>query len=119
MGAWGQGIFENTLAAEVRDGIIAPLKSSVESYFTNLPNQMDVITFEEELDGDILPRIAMILALCDSCQGTPPSLTDVRHWHEKYLTLFNNLKSGSEERKRIVESIFEQLEQLASQFGQN
>jgi hypothetical protein len=39
MGVWGQSIFANDLAADVRDGVVSPLRQFVEDYFAALPDR--------------------------------------------------------------------------------
>jgi hypothetical protein len=40
MGVCSQSIFANDLAADVRDGVVGPLRHFVEDYFSALPDQI-------------------------------------------------------------------------------
>jgi hypothetical protein len=113
MGAWGSGIFANDLAADVRDAVVAPLKQFVAEYFTEHDTDISLEEFEEEVMGEVLPRLAMILALCENCQAVPPEFEDVQHWHERYGMVEAASGESFPDYHEEVEQVFARLRRVA------
>jgi hypothetical protein len=113
MGAWGSGIFANDLAADVRDGVVTPLKQFVAEYFTEHDTDISLEEFEEEVMGEVLPRLAMILALCENCQAVPPEFEDVQRWHERYVMLEAATGESDPDYREEVEQVFARLRRVA------
>jgi hypothetical protein len=119
MGAWGHRIFDNDLAADVRDGLVAPLKEYVAEYFATTSEQISLEDFEEEIMGEVLPRVALLLALCEHCGGVPPLAEEVSHWHVQYQQQEASVGESDEAYHQEAEQVFVRLEQLAQDFHQN
>jgi predicted trehalose synthase len=112
MGAWGSGIFANDLAADVRDAVVTPLRQFVAEYFTEHDTDISLEEFEEEVMGEVLPRLAMILALCEDCQAIPPQSDDVQRWHERYGRLEAASGESDPDYREEVEQLFARLKRV-------
>jgi Domain of unknown function (DUF4259) len=113
MGLWGTSIFANDLAADVRDGVVYPLRQFVRDYFATVPDHISLEDFEEDMMGEVIPRLALIAVLCEQCQAVPPPLEDVQTWGEQYRAQDAAVGESPEEYRIEVEELFGRLERLA------
>jgi hypothetical protein len=75
--------------------------------------QIALEDFEEDMMGEVIPRLALIAALCEQCQALPPALEEVQTWHEQYRTQDAGVGGSPEEYRIEVEELFGRLEHLA------
>ncbi len=91
----------------------------------------EVISDDERLapdeDGEslLMPSMAILAMLCESCGASPPRLAVVKQWHDKYVAAFDagidrmNPPPGFKvSRRRVIDNTFRWLESLAESYYQ-
>ena len=78
---------------------------------------------DEGGEGELMPSVAMLVVLCQHCDGPSPQVDQVRQWRERYLEIYgdqiNDLASAPDfkvERRNVIVTTFNQLEELARKF---
>jgi hypothetical protein len=119
MGTWGSGNFDNDAAGDYRDSTTFQLIGKIEECFES---EMGY-DLDEGGEGELMPSVAMLVVLCQHCDGPPPQVDQVRQWRERYLEIYddqiNDLASAPDfkvERRNVIVTTFNQLEELARKF---
>jgi hypothetical protein len=78
---------------------------------------------EEDGESLLMPSLAILAMLCESCGASPPRQSVVKQWHEKYLAAFDAGFAGTNpppdlmpDRRRVIENTFRWLESLAESY---
>src|SRR5262245_55153442 len=88
MGTWGSGNFDGDAPSDVRDTFVRETAERI---------QRELFAAETDIyaaDGQIMPWIAMLQAICDQCGGHPPRPHAIARWQARYLELFEIAAKG-------------------------
>ena len=121
MGEWTEDNFGNEGARDYLSMMTSKLVATVK----------EVISDDERLQPDedgeslLMPSIEILALLCERCGASPPRLSVVKQWHEKYLAAFDAGINGMDpppglaaNRRRVIENTFRWLESLAESYYQ-
>ena len=80
---------------------------------------------DEDGESLLMPSIEILALLCERCGASPPRLSVVKQWHEKYLAAFDAGIGAMDpphglvpNRRRVIENTFRWLESLAESYYQ-
>src|SRR4051794_8207426 len=113
MGTWGHGNFQSDDACDLRDTFVRNLVGRIGKLFQS--KKLDIFKAEAEL----MPWLAILVAVCDRCKGHPPRPHIVSDWKRQYLEIFNSkIKDIARadhipKRRRVIRSTFAKLEKIA------
>jgi len=121
MGEWTEDNFGNEGARDYLSMMTSKLVATVKEVMS------DDERLEPDEDGEslLMPSIEILALLCERCGASPPRLSVVKQWHEKYLAAFDAGFAGMDpppdlepERRRVIENTFRWLESLAESYYQ-
>jgi|SRR6185437_6367962 len=92
MGTWGVGIFENDAALDFINAEIGRHVRAIEEIFADDTR----LRLDEDAEGELMPRIELLVLLCEHCNGALPDNLDIRAWKARYLTMFDEQIDGLE-----------------------
>ena len=116
MGRWGAGTFQSDAALDFINTEIDRHVSAIEEIFSDAPRF--------RLDEELIPRIEILLALCDRCHGVLQENVDIASWKTHYLAMYDEQIDGLEptddlkqQRRAVIADTFDRLiEQHAAQW---
>ena len=121
MGEWTEDNFGNEGARDYLSMMTSKLVATVKEVMS------DDDRLEPDEDGEslLMPSIEILALLCERCGASPPRLSVVKQWHEKYLAAFDAGFTGMNpppglvaDRRRVIENTFRWLESLAESYYQ-
>lgn len=112
MSAWGANTFQNDAALDFINEEIDRHISAIEDVFAD----EDRFALDEGAEGELMPRVEILLLLCEHCGRALPEKLDPATWKARYLAMYDEQIDGlepSEELKRqrraIIEATFDRL----------
>jgi hypothetical protein len=123
VGTWGQGNFENDAALDFVDQEIDRHVAAIEAIF----NDNGRFRLDEDAEGELIPRIAILTLLCGQCGGgfNPHHEPDVSAWKVRYLEMYDDQVDGMEpggdfkqQRRAVIADTFDTLIRLQQQWRQ-
>lgn len=113
MGTWGPGNFDGDSPCDIRDSFVREVVHRVGKQFQN--TKFDIFKAEDE----VMPWLAILVAVCERCQGHPPPPHIVSQWKRRYLETFDaQIKeiAGDDfasQRRKVVKSTLDKLLRLS------
>ena len=116
MGEWTEDNFGNEGARDYLSMMTSKLVATIKEVMS------DDDRLEPDEDGEslLMPSIEILALLCERCGASPPRLSVVKQWHEKYIAAFDAGIAGMNpppglvtNRRRVIENTFRYLENLA------
>ena len=99
MGTWEPGTFDNDAALDFINEEIDRHISAIEAIFAD----GERFCLDEDAEGELMPRVEILILLCESCHGVLPEELDSGRWKAQYLEMYDDQINGlepSEEYKR-------------------
>jgi len=120
MGTWGAGTFQNDAALDFINTEIDCHVGAIEKIFSDESRY----SLDEDAEGELMPRIEILLALCERCHGVLHEDMDIAAWKTRYLAMYDEQIDGMEpgddlkqQRRTVIVDTFDQLvEQHAAQW---
>ncbi|MCG8349812.1 MAG: DUF4259 domain-containing protein [Chloroflexales bacterium] len=119
MGTWGSGNFENDGAGDYRDSITYQLIDKVEACFEH----EEGYALDEGGEAELMPSVAMLVVLCEHCDGIPPAEAVAQTWKRTYLQIYDDQiedlapnPAFRAERRKVIEATFDRLIAIAHSF---
>ncbi len=113
MGTWGPGNFDGDSPCDIRDSFVREVVHRVGKQLKN--TKLDIFKAEDE----VMPWLAILVAVCERCQGHPPRPHIVSQWKRRYLETFDaqieEIAGGdfASQRRNVVKSTFDKLLRLS------
>ncbi|HEV2236142.1 MAG TPA: DUF4259 domain-containing protein [Ktedonobacterales bacterium] len=112
MGTWGPGNFENDAALDfVGDEIDRHVRAIYEVFADHQRFRLD-----EDAEGEVLPRIAILSFLCEHCGGILAKDVDAVAWKARYLEMYDGMidemapdADYKEQRRAVIVATFDKL----------
>src|SRR5690348_5779837 len=86
MGTWGAGTFQHDAALDFINTEIDRHVSVIENIFED----ESLFHIDDDAEGELMPRIEILLALCDRCHGVLGEHMDIAAWKARYLALYDD-----------------------------
>lgn len=83
MGTWGTGTFQNDAALDFINVEVDRHISAIEEIFRDEAR----FNLDEDAEGELMPRIEILLALCERCHGVLQKNMDIAAWKARYLAM--------------------------------
>ena len=121
MGEWTEDNFGNEGARDYLSMMTSKLVATIKEVMS------DDERLEPGEDGEslLMPSVEILALLCERCGASPPRLSVVKQWHEKYLAAFDAGFAGMDpptdlapDRRRVIENTFRWLESLSESYYQ-
>lgn len=115
----GPGNFDTVGALVTADQYVDEMLLSIDEIF----DTGDEAAPDRRGESELMPTIAMLIALCTECQDCPVEPAEVQQWRSEYLTRFD-ARGGQlfgdpasfAARRRVIEETFSRLEALSCRF---
>src|SRR5690242_4801696 len=112
MGTWGADTFQNDAALDFINTELDRHVSAIEELFRDESR----FHLDEDAEGELMPRIEILLALCDRCHGVLQEDIDIAAWKARYLVMYDEQIDGMEpgddlkqQRRAVIADTFDQL----------
>jgi cytochrome P450 len=112
MGTWGTGNFENDAALDFINMEVDRHVSAIEDIFSD----EERFRLDEDAEGELIPRVEMLLALCGHCGGVLQEKLDTAAWKARYLAMYDDQIDGMEptdgykkQRRAVIADTFDRL----------
>lgn len=120
MGTWGAGTFQNDAALDFINIEVDRHIAAIEAIFADESR----FRLDEDAEGELMPRIEILLALCERCHGVLQENVDIAVWKVHYLAMYDEqiddlepTDDYKEQRRAVIASTFDRLiEQHATQW---
>lgn len=120
MSTWGAGTFQNDAALDFINTEIDRHISTIEKIFGDESR----FHLDEDAEGELMPRIEILLALCERCHGVLKEHVDFAVWKMRYLTMYDDEIDGmvrtdnlKQQRRAVIVDTFDRLiQQHAAQW---
>jgi hypothetical protein len=87
VGTWGPGNFENDAALDFIDRELDRHVRAIEAIFADGQR----FCLDEDAEGELMPRVAIIALLCEHSAGVLDTPVDViRAWKARYLDMYDD-----------------------------
>lgn len=112
MSTWGASTFQNDAALDFINAEIDRHVSAIEEIFG------DELRFnlDEDVEGELMPRVEILIALCERCHGVLQENMDIAAWKARYLTMYDEQINGMEpsddlkqQRRAVIADTFDRL----------
>ncbi len=111
-GTWGAGTFENDAALDFINAEFDRHVGAIEGIFSDEARFL----LDEDAEGELMPRIEILLALCEHCHGVLQENMDIAAWKARYLAMYDeqidDLEPTSDyklQRRAVIASTFDRL----------
>lgn len=112
MGTWGAGTFQNDAALDFINTEIDRHVGAIEKIFSDESRY----SLDQDAEGELMPRIEILLALCDHCHGVLHEDMDIAAWKARYLAMYDEQIDGMEpgddlkqQRRTVIVDTFDRL----------
>lgn len=120
MSTWGASTFQNDAALDFINIEIDRQVSAIEKIFGDESR----FSLDENAEGELMPRIEILLALCERCHGVLQENVNIAAWKTRYLAMYDEQIDGmaptdslKQQRRAVVVDTFDRLiEQHAAQW---
>lgn len=118
MGTWGSGNFESDGALDMLGDLTDEIAAAIDEILANGTADADELG-----ESHLVPRVAILDALCKQCSSSPPEPDRVVGWRDAYLAVYDRsmpeLDPTGEflaERRAVIVATFASLEEEARRF---
>jgi hypothetical protein len=119
MGTWGEDNFANDGARDYLAMLVARLMATITEVFSS----EDRIALDEDGEAMFMPSVEVLALLCERYNAVPPKPSTVRHWHDRYLEVYDRSIDGLKRpaefkaaRRKVIEKTFRWLEGLSHSY---
>ncbi|HEY1391309.1 MAG TPA: DUF4259 domain-containing protein [Ktedonobacterales bacterium] len=112
MSTWGAGTFQNDAALDFINAEIDRHVGAIETIFGDAAR----FHLDEDAEGELMPRIEILLALCDRCHGVLDKRMDVAAWKARYLARYDEqiddlepTNDYKQQRRAVIADTFDRL----------
>jgi hypothetical protein len=112
MGTWGASTFQNDAALDFINMEIDRHVSAIEAIFSDESR----FHLDEDAEGELMPRIEILLALCERCHGVLKEHVDFAVWKMRYLAMYDDEIDGmmptdnfKQQRRLVIADTFDRL----------
>ena len=112
MGTWGSGNFQSDGALDYLGDVVDELSARIDEILASDSRA----AADEEGESVLMPTVAIISVLCNTCNAVPPEPDKIADWRTRYLAVFARTMPGLDfrgdftaERRAVVEETFDKL----------
>ncbi|HEY7341765.1 MAG TPA: DUF4259 domain-containing protein [Ktedonobacterales bacterium] len=112
MGTWGASTFQNDAALDFINTEIDRHISAIAEIFGDEAR----FKLDEDAEGELMPRIEIVLALCEHCHGVLQENVDIAPWKVRYLAMYDEQIDDMEptdnykiQRRAVIADTFDRL----------
>jgi len=121
MGTWGPNNFENDGAMDFAGYLIDQWAKSI----TDMLADIDPVGLDDGGEEELMPMVHLIYLTAKETGACPPEPDTILSWKNDYLKIYDDEIDGLDpdpefkvERRRVIESTFDDLLNLARDFHQ-
>lgn len=118
MGTWGAGNFDSDAALDMLGAFTDRIADEIDEIL-----EKDQAGADDRGESELMPKVAILYALCKHCAGSPPEPDRVIAWRDAYLPIYDQTMSELgpkegflDERRAVIVETFSALEAEAVRF---
>jgi hypothetical protein len=115
MGTWGAGNWDSDAAL---DFLGTEMDRHVRA-ITDILADRERFSLDEDAEGELMPRIAILTVLCEQCRGSLKRSVDLVAWKAQYLEMYDDQiddlqprEGYRQQRRAVIEATFDTLIRL-------
>ena len=112
MSTWGADTFQNDAALDFINAEIDRHVGAIQEIFRDESR----FHLDEDAEGELMPRIEILLALCEHCHSVLGERLDVAAWKAQYLALYDDeidtlepTDDLKQQRRAVIADTFDRL----------
>ncbi len=110
MSAWGANTFQNDAALDFINEEIDCHVRAIEGIFAD----EDRFALDEDAEGELMPRVEILLLLCEHCGGALPEKLNPATWKARYLAMYDDQMMGWNPAKNLNDNDRRSLRQRST-----